>query len=136
MNRATFIGRLTKDPEVTYTQGQESVARVHFTLAVQRRRKSASGEAVTDFIPITAWRKTAETIGKYLHKGSKILVECTVQTGQYEKDGKTVYTTDFVLEDFEFLEPRNSGQAPAPAEASPAGPGFVPVGDEGGLPFN
>ena len=94
MNKVVLMGRLTKDPEVH--DGQTKVAR--YTLAVDRR-----GEG-TDFIPCKTFKGGAEFAEKYLHKGSKILVLGHIQTGSYEKDGQTVYTTDVVVESHEFCE--------------------------------
>lgn len=101
-NTCFLIGRLTKDPEMRYTQDQKAVA--NFTLAVNRdydREKA-------DFIRVIAWGKTAEIVGKYLTKGSQCAVVGSIQTGSYQdKDGKTVYTTDINAQRIEFIGSKN-----------------------------
>ena len=105
MNSVILTGRLTADPEVGYTQSQKAVCK--FTLAVDRVKEGA------DFIRIVAWDRQAENIGKYLHKGSKCAVNGRIQTGSYkDRDGKTVYTTDVIAINVEFLD---SKQQTAPA---------------------
>lgn len=107
MNTVTLIGRLTADPEVGYTQSQKAVCK--FTLAVDRAKEGA------DFIRIVAWDRQAENIGKYMHKGSKIAVNGRIQTGSYkDREGKTVYTTDVVAINTEFLDSK-----PAKPDADP-----------------
>ena len=137
MNLVCLCGRLTKDPEVRYTQGAEPMAIARYTLAVDRRKK---GENSADFISCIAFGKSAEFAEKYLYKGIKIAVEGRIQTGSYtNKDGKKVYTTDVVVESTEFVESKNSAQR-APAEpAAGMDEGFmsIPDGvDDEGLPFN
>ena len=96
MNSVILIGRLTADPELGYTQSQKAMCR--FTLAVDRAKEG------TDFIRIVAWDKQAESVNRYLHKGSKCAVNGRIQTGSYkDKDGKTVYTTDVIAGNVEFL---------------------------------
>lgn len=107
MNHCAIIGRLTKDPDMK-TSGELTIAR--FTLAVDRIKK---GEA--DFISCVAFGKTAETIEKYLGKGSKIAVEGRIQTGSYDKDGRKIYTTDVIVEKFDFCESKKTESAPASA---------------------
>ena len=116
MNKVILIGRLTKDPEVRYTQDNTAIAR--YALAVDRRFKK-DGEAQADFINCVAFGKNGEFAEKYLRKGTKIAVTGRIQTGSYKnKDGQTVYTTDIVVEDHEFCESKQSnigpGSAPAP----------------------
>ena len=137
MNLVCLCGRLTKDPDVRYTQGAEPLAIARYTLAVDRRKKD---ENSADFISCIAFGKSAEFAEKYLHKGIKILVEGRIQTGSYtNKDGKKIYTTDVVVESTEFAESKNSAQQ-APAEpTADMGEGFmnIPDGvDDEGLPFN
>lgn len=91
MNKVFLMGRLTKEPDV-----REKVTR--FTLAVDRYKEG------TDFISCVAFSKTAEIIGKYVGKGNKIAIEGRIQTGSYEKDGRSVYTTDVIVERVEFCE--------------------------------
>lgn len=116
MNSVQLIGRLTRDPEVRYTDGGASIAR--FSLAVDRRFKQENG-ADADFINIVSFGKTAEFIEKYFHKGMKIALNGRIQTGSYtDKDGKKVYTTDIVAENVEFCESKgtssnNDAQAPS-----------------------
>lgn len=108
MNRVCLCGRLTKDPDVRYTQGAEPMAIARYTLAVDRRKKD---ENSADFISCVAFGKSAEFAEKYLHKGIKIAVEGRIRTGSYtNKDGKKIYTTDVVVESTEFAESKNSTQ--------------------------
>ena len=135
MNSVQLIGRLTRDPEVRYTDGGASIAR--FSLAVERRFKQENG-ADADFINIVSFGKTAEFIEKYFHKGMKIALNGRIQTGSYtDKDGKKVYTTDVIAENVEFCESKgnsNNNEASAPAQDGD----FmnVPYGIDEELPFN
>ena len=102
MNKVILIGRLTKDPEVRYTQGQETMAVARYTLAVDRNRKQDNGQNA-DFINCISFKKNAELAEKFLHKGTKIAVTGRIQTGSYtNKDGQKVYTTDVVVDEQEF----------------------------------
>lgn len=103
MNSVNIVGRLTKDIEITKTQGGTSVGK--FTIAVNRKFKQ-EGQPEADFIRCIAWGKTTEIMAQYLSKGSQLGVTGRIQTGSYDKDGKTVYTTDVVVESFDFLEPK------------------------------
>lgn len=134
MNSVQLIGRLTRDPEVRYTDGGSSIAR--FSLAVDRRFKQENG-ADADFINIVSFGKTAEFIEKYFHKGMKVALNGRIQTGSYtDKDGKKVYTTDIVAENVEFCESKgNSANNEAPAPASDGDFMSVPDGTEDELPF-
>lgn len=108
MNIFIFKGRLTKDPELSYSANNTAVTA--FTVAIDRRQ----GEA--DFIRCKAFNKTAETIGNYFSKGREILIQGHVNTGSYEKDGKRVNTTDFIVDRFEFCgSSKQAETAPAPA---------------------
>lgn len=99
MNKCVEIGRLTKDVELKFLEGGNSVAR--FTLAVQRRGK----KDVADFIPCVAFNKTAEVIGEYFKKGSKIAVNGHLQSGSYKaQDGTMKYTLDLIVDEFEFCD--------------------------------
>ena len=102
MNRVELIGRLTRDPELRYTSNNTATAR--FTLAVNRTFQSQNGEQGTDFINIVVWNKQAENVKKYISKGSLVAVTGRIQTGSYEKDGRTIYTTDVVADNVQFLE--------------------------------
>ena len=135
MNSVQLIGRLTRDPEIRYTDGGASIAR--FGLAVDRRFKQENG-ADADFINIVSFGKTAEFIEKYFHKGMKIALNGRIQTGSYtDKDGKKVYTTDVVAENVEFCESKgNSANNDAPAPASDGDFMSVPDGIDEELPFN
>lgn len=120
MNKVILMGRLTRDPEVRYTQGDGAMAIARYTLAVDRRFKRDS-ENTADFISCVAFGKTGEFAEKYLKKGTKILVSGRIQTGSYtNKDGIKVYTTDVIVEEHEFAESKaaassnmSTGYAPA-----------------------
>ena len=138
MNQVSLSGRLTRDPEVRYSQGATPTAVAKFTLAVDRRFKK-DGEQSADFINCVAFGKVAETIEKYVHQGNKIIVEGRWQTGSYtNKDGVKVYTNDCAVENIEFCESRSSQQsnsqpAPAPNDAEWMN---IPSGVDENLPFN
>lgn len=147
MNRVILIGRLTKDPEVRYSQGDQATAIARYTLAVDRRFKRDGDQQTADFIQCVAFGRAGEFAEKYLRKGTKIAVTGRIQTGSYtNKDGQRVYTTDVVVEDHEFVESKNanggdnSGYAPAdrPSPSSAVGDGFmnIPDGIDEELPFN
>lgn len=107
MNVVVLVGRLTKDPELTYTPN--GVAKARFTLAVDRKFSNSQGEKETDFISCIAWRKQAENLANFQRKGSLIGLEGRMQTGSYEgQDGKRVYTTDVVAESIKFLDSKSS----------------------------
>ena len=99
MNNAILMGRMTKDPELNYTSG--SKAFIRFNIAVNRIGEGA------DFINCVAWEKTAKTIAEYFKKGQKILVQGSIRTGSYERNGQTIYTTDVLVSRFEFIESNN-----------------------------
>ena len=162
MNKVFLMGRLTRDPEVRYSQGERQMAIARYTLAVDRRGRRAQGdsaqaEQTADFIQCVAFDRSAEFAEKYLHQGTKVLVTGRIQTGSYvNKDGQRVYTTDVIVEEQEFAESRNAqqqsggssfagsfrqneetGRQPAPVED--AGDGFMNIPDgveDEGLPFN
>ena len=103
MNKVVLIGRLTKDPELRYTPS--NVPTTTFSLAVNRNFTNQNGVREADFINIVVWRKQAETAKKYLSKGSLIAIEGRIQTRNYDgADGKKVYVTEVVADNFEFLE--------------------------------
>ncbi len=103
MNKVVLIGRLTKDPELRYTSS--NIPTVTFSLAVNRPFQNQNGVREADFINIVMWRKQAETAKKYLSKGSLIAVDGRIQTRNYDgTDGKKVYVTEVVVDNFEFLE--------------------------------
>lgn len=142
MNKVILMGRLTRDPDVRYTQGEEPMAIARFTLAVDRRGKR-DGEASADFPSCVCFRRTAEFIEKYVHQGTKLVVAGRIQTGSYtNRDGQKVYTTDVVVEEAEFAESkaaadRNTQQTPPPSPDTGAD-GFmnIPDGIEEELPFD
>jgi single-strand DNA-binding protein len=166
MNKVILCGRLTKDPDVRYSQAAEPMAIARYTLAVDRRRGRNSGdqnEQTADFISCVAFGKQGEFVEKYLKKGTKMIVSGRIQTGSYtNKEGVKVYTTEVVVEDQEFAESKNASSnggnggngggysnysAPSsnqesnpyndPAPAA-AGDGFmnIPDGIDEELPFN
>ena len=146
MNKVILMGRLVRDAEVRYSQGDASTAVARFTLAVDRRFKRDNDEQTADFINCVAFGKTGEFLERYGRKGTKFLVEGRIQTGSYtNKDGQRVYTTDVVVEQVEFAESKasndnNGGYVPAdrPSPSGAAGDGFmnIPDGIDEELPFN
>lgn len=144
MNKVILMGRLTRDPEVRYSQGENASAVARYTLAVDRRFKR-DGEASADFINCVSFGKTAEFAERYLRQGVKIAVTGRIQTGSYtNKDGVRVYTTDVVVEEQEFAESKNASSAnayqasPAPSPSADIGDGFmnIPDGIDEELPFS
>ena len=154
MNKVILMGRLTRDPEVRYSAGNNSMAVARYTLAVDRRFRR-DGESNADFIGCVAFGRSAEFAEKYLRQGTKIVVTGRIQTGSYtNRDGQKVYTTDVVVEDQEFAEskaaasesgmmrqsapsPMAASPMPSPAQASSAD-GFmnIPDGIDEELTFN
>ena len=123
MNKVILMGRLVRDPVVRYSQVDNPMAIARYTLAVDRRgrRNNDGNQQTADFISCTAFGKSAEFAEKYLHKGTKLVLEGRIQTGSYtNKDGQTVYTTDVVVESQEFAESKSAsgGSNPGPAAAS------------------
>ena len=148
MNKVILMGRLTRDPEVRYSQGENSLAIARYTLAVDRRFKR-DGEASADFINCVAFGKAAEHAERFYRQGLKVVIAGRIQTGSYtNKDGVKVYTPEVVVEEQEFAESKavsdaNAGgyrqaPSPAPAPVSDAGDGFmnIPDGIDEELPFN
>ncbi|MGI6689843.1 MAG: single-stranded DNA-binding protein [Christensenellales bacterium] len=129
MNQAIFTGNLTRDPETKImTNGKP---RTTFTVAVTRPYTNTEGRRDADFIMITAYDKKAELCQKYLAKGRKVLTNTHVKTGSYEKDGKRIYTTEFVLDSIEFLSNKATETEEAmPQEQAEADDGFIPVDDD------
>lgn len=146
MNKVILMGRLTRDPEVRYSQGENALAIARYTLAVDRRFQKNS-EQGADFISCVAFARSAEFAEKYLKQGTKICVSGRIQTGSYtNKDGVKVYTTEVVVEDQEFAESKNAASAggsdfsggnsrPTPSAASGDGFMSIPEGIEDELPF-
>ena len=152
MNKVILMGRLTRDPEVRYSAGENALAIARYTLAVDRRFRR-DGEASADFINCVSFGRTAEFAEKYFRQGLKIAVTGRIQTGSYtNREGQKVYTTEVVVEEQEFAESKSSSDnyaashressAPAPSMPSPsaatAAEGFmnIPDGIDEELPFN
>ena len=164
MNKVILMGRLTRDPDIRYTQGENSMAVARYTLAVDRRRTSQDGQREADFIGCVAFGRQAEFAERYLHQGTKIAITGRIQTGSYtNKDGQKVYTTDVIVEDQEFAESKaaadrqaqssgsygsgsyngnrsaNAGSSSGQDKGAPVGDGFMNIPDgveDEGLPFN
>lgn len=143
MNKVILIGRLTRDPEIRYSQGENATCIGRISLAVDRRFNKEEQSA--DFISCVAFGKNGEFAEKYLHKGTKIAIVGRIQTGSYtNKDGQKVYTTDIVVEEQEFAESKNAsggnnGGENVGQQSNSAGDGFmnIPYGiDDSELPFN
>ena len=150
MNKVILMGRLTRDPEVRYSSGENSTAIARYTLAVDRRFKR-DGDATADFISCVVFGRSAEFAEKYFRQGLKIVISGRIQTGSYtNKEGQKVYTTEVIVEEQEFAESKaasmsggEGGYASAPAPTRPApsaasGDGFmnIPDGIDEELPFN
>lgn len=136
MNKVILMGRLTRAPEVRYSQGPNSMAVARWTLAVDRRFRK-EGEAEADFISCVAFGKAAEHAEKYYKQGTRIIISGRIQTGSYvNRDGIKVYTTDVVIEEQEFAESKRGNQGQQ--EPVPVGSdGFMtmPEGMEEEMPF-
>ena len=158
MNKAILVGRLTRDPEVRYAQGEGAMAVARYTLAVDRRFKR-DNEPTADFIPCVVFGRSAEFAEKYFRQGMRVSVSGRIQTGSYtNKDGARVYTTEVIVEEQEFAESRAEREAngssynnnsynnnsyrqaaPSPSPSVDAGDGFMNIPDgveDEGLPFN
>lgn len=147
MNKAIISGRLTKDPDVRYAQGSDTMAIARYTVAVDRKRKAKEGEQSADFISCVSFGKAGEFIEKYCKKGTKLIICGHIQTGSYEKDGRRVYTTDLVTDEIEFAESKNGsnsgesaqgGKSPQSDNKNGNMGGFmnIPDGIDEELPFN
>ena len=142
MNKVILMGRLTRDPEVRYSQGERSMAIARYSLAVDRKgRRNQDSEQTADFINCVAFDKAGEFAEKYFRQGMRVLVSGRIQTGSYtNKDGVKVYTTDIVVEDQEFADSKGSTdnhQQSRPEQPS-ASDGFMNISDgveDEGLPF-
>jgi single-strand DNA-binding protein len=113
MNRVILMGRLTRDPEIRYSQSDNSMAIARYTLAVDRRGRrdqNNDNQQTADFIRCIAFGRSAEFAEKYMHQGMRMLVSGRIQTGSYtNKDGQTVYTTDVIVDDQEFADSKGAG---------------------------
>lgn len=158
MNKVILMGRLTRDPDIRYSQGEQATAIARYTIAVDRRFRRNNDGQTADFISCVAFGRQAEFAEKYLHKGTKIALTGRIQTGSYtNREGQKVYTTDVIVEEQEFAESKaasdqNAGsfggqtfaqqespaQAPTPAPESAVVDGFmnIPDGIDEELPFN
>ena len=144
MNKVILMGRLTRDAEIRYSQGETASAIARFSLAVDRRFRREGDEQTADFINCVAFGKTAEFLERFGRKGTKFVVEGRIQTGSYtNKDGQKVYTTDVVVENVEFAESKTSAGDSSSTPAAPSMPtagadGFmnIPDGVDEELPFN
>ena len=146
MNKVILMGRLTRDPEVRYSAGENALAIARYTLAVDRRFRR-DGEATADFISCVVFGRGAEFAEKYFHQGIRIVVSGRIQTGSYtNREGQKVYTTEVVVEEQEFAESKNASgnngggyqqeDRPAPGNASADGFMDIPTGLTGNdLPF-
>ena len=143
MNKVQLVGRLTRDPEIRYSQGENATATARFSVAVNRRFKNAEGNYDADFINCVAFGKSAEFVEKYFKKGMAIGLTGRIQTGNYtNKDGQKVYTTDVVVEETEFVESKgasNTGNSnvsrPAPSATNNNDFMSIPDGVDEELPF-
>lgn len=146
MNKVVLMGRLTRDPEIRYSQGEKSTCVARYTLAVDRRFKR-EGEQNADFISCISFGKSAEFAEKYFRQGMRVTICGRIQTGSYtNRDGNKVYTTDVVVEEQEFAESKkasegnnNSGDSNYGQNSpNPHGDGFmnIPPGIDEELPFS
>ena len=146
MNKVVLVGRLTRDPEVRYSQGDNATAVARYTLAVDRRFRR-DGEPTADFIPCVIFGRSAEFAEKYFHQGMRVSISGRIQTGSYtNKDGVKVYTTEVIVEEQEFAESKAASAehaakfAPAdrPSPSNAVSDGFmnIPDGIDEELPFN
>lgn len=165
MNKVVLMGRLTRDPEVRYSQGERSMAIARYTLAVDRRGRRTQGQGqdgadqqqTADFIPCVAFDRSGEFAEKYFRQGMRVLVSGRIQTGSYtNREGQKVYTTEVIVDDQEFADSKNQNaggdslaggsgnyggyqQSSRPAPSSAIGDGFMNIPDgveDEGLPFN
>lgn len=143
MNKVIIMGRLTRDPEIRYSQGENPTAIGRFTLAVDRKFKRDGDQQTADFISCLSFGKVAEFEEKYFKQGTKVVITGRIQTGNYtNKEGQKVYTTEVVVEEQEFAEGKKDGESssqggsrPSPSDANN---GFmnIPEGLDEELPFN
>ena len=141
MNKVILMGRLTRDPEVRYSQGERSMAIARYTLAVDRRgrRSQEGGEQTADFINCVAFDRAGEFAEKYFRQGMRVLISGRLQTGSYtNREGQKVYTTEVVVERQEFLEKKAGDSQTASDAAGSGGEGYmdIPDGIDEELPFN
>ncbi len=144
------MGRLTRDPEVRYSQGERSMAIARYTLAVDRRgrRNQDNNEQTADFINCVAFDRAGEFAEKYFRQGMRVLISGRIQTGSYtNRDGQKVYTTEVIIDEQEFADSKNASgsngnsyqPASRPEPSNAIGDGFMNIPDgveDEGLPFN
>lgn len=136
MNKVILMGRLTKNPEIKYAGKDNDMAVARYTLAVNRRYKR-DGEQEADFISCVTFGKSAEFAQKYLRKGIRIVIGGRISTGSYkDKDGKTIYTTDVIVEEHEFAQNKDGSGGEDSSETSKTDKdGFMEV-EDGEIPFD
>ena len=140
MNKTVLMGRLTADPQVRYSQGDNATAVARYTLAVNRKFKK-DGEPTADFIPCVVFGRSAEFAERYFRKGMQVAISGRIQTGSYtNKDGVKVYTTEVIVEEQEFAESKAASQQNQnnASDSVPSSDGFmnIPDGIDEELPFN
>ena len=132
MNKVILMGRLTRDPDVRYSNGEQATAVARFTLAVDRRVARRDGEQTADFIGCVAFGRTAEFVEKYFRQGMRMVISGRIQTGSYtNRDGQKVYTTDVVVEEVEFAESKASQERSGASAGMPTTAGTTPGGAAG-----
>lgn len=138
MNKVILMGRLTRDPEIRYTQGERQMAVARYTLAVERRGSGKDGQTTADFISCVAFDRIALVAERYLHQGSRVVVSGHIQTGSYtNKDGRKIYTTDVVVEEQEFAESKAASSSQQAGTEGTKSTEFmeIPDNDDEALPF-
>ena len=134
MNKVILMGRLTRDPDVRYSNGEQATAVARFTLAVDRRVARRDGEQTADFIGCVAFGRTAEFVEKYFRQGMRMVISGRIQTGSYtNRDGQKVYTTDVVVEEVEFAESKASQERSGASAGMPTTAAGTTPGGAAGL---
>ena len=143
MNKVILMGRLTRNPDVRWSQGQEQKCIARFTLAVDRQQRKQEGQQAADFIGCVAFGKKAEWCEKWVQRGTKVVLTGRIQTGSYtNREGVKVYTTDVIVEELEFAESKAASEGSRQQEPTTYGyaddDGFmnIPDGIDEELPFN
>ena len=134
MNKVILMGRLTRDPEVRYSQGDSQMAIARFSLAVDRRFKRQGDTVTADFFNCTAFGKQGEFVEKYLKQGTKIVVTGRIQNDNYtNKEGQKVYSVQNIVEEIEFAESKNAAGGGSSFQNAPAGGNQEPMMPEDGF---
>lgn len=134
MNKVILMGRLTRDPEVRYSQGDSQMAIARFSLAVDRRFKRQGDTVTADFFNCTAFGKQGEFVEKYLKQGTKIVVTGRIQNDNYtNKEGQKVYSVQIIVEEIEFAESKNAAGGGSTFQGAPAGGSQEPMMPEDGF---